>query len=143
MKTILLLLLLLLPPNPTTPTEHIDLIEINHKYDPPGKTNFTQIIYWKKHPQTRKYQVQHWHLAQQPDHYPTKHPILNIWYNNFKDDKNNWHWTKTNQIKETWTHFDPEINNQKIIPTQNRYQLLQKLTPNEKQKLLQPEPPQQ
>ena len=131
MKKLITLLLLTIITKTNQTQEHIDLIELNHKYDQKGNWIFDQIIYWEKHPHQTKYYVRTWHHAQKPEHYPQKHPTQQTWTNTWTDDKNHTHHHTTKNYQETWTQNDPERDNLKKLPQNQRLNLATKPPKNQ------------
>lgn len=98
-------LLLILCDIRAVPSTHVDLIEINHLHDESGKHKSTQIILWDWSPDYRRYQVRAWWI---PERLHDELSGLTI----TKRDRT----IVGRAVRETWTDYDPEVENRKVFP---------------------------
>jgi len=92
-----------------------DLIELNHFHDSRGCEVFQQVILWERQPENGKMAVRQWYLVQSDD---SKVPT--------KADSGLYHarWDGIHVVsrlyRESWTQRDPEFENRKVWPVENR-----------------------
>lgn len=110
MKAIFLSLLAL-QPGDYVAAEQVDVIEVNHLYDDYGQRQFTQVIY--KDWDGDRHQVRAWRMLNSPGMWPNRQRA--IWMDGgiLRD-------VRCRSVAETWTQFDPEIEERKIIPPDSR-----------------------
>ena len=95
--------------------QHCDAIELNHVYDSRGCESFQQVILWEISPANGRLYVRQWYLIQD-DH--SKLPS--------KADSGLHHarWDGYHVVsrlyRESWTQSDPERENLKLWPVENR-----------------------
>lgn len=119
MKTILILLLFIsdIALKGNTYEEHIDLIELNHMYNPKGEAVFDQLIYWERQPNTGKFHVRAWKMFGQDVSLDTFEKVTVRYYD---QDGGVYRILRSKLYRESWTQVDPERNDQKEWPEQMR-----------------------
>jgi hypothetical protein len=88
-----------------------DLVEINH-YCPDGSEQFVQAIAWDWSPQYRRYDVQQWVLVSNWRTVPGGIVIIAA-----NGDAIH---IRSSCLRETWTEKDPERENLKLFPMDQR-----------------------
>lgn len=106
--------------------ERVDIMEINHYYDEDTKKlQFTQVIFWEIHKPTQQKVVVKWYLLndlhQRPRLVPGTREYVVTWIDE-KDRRIRKFYT--NILTETWTTYDPERENKKILPEKDRLGIL-------------------
>lgn len=103
--------------------ESVDLIELNHKHDRTGKHTFSQVIFWERHPGNGKYRVRDWFLVDDRESlsgYPVKrNDRWESWF--VKEGKT--HRITSPIFKESWTMYDPEVEDKRKWPGDARKKL--------------------
>jgi hypothetical protein len=112
------LLLLSIIPQPYPVTDSVDVIEKNHFYDDDGKLTFSQWIFWKWNARDSRYDVVDWRLVQGPTALSDASTLA------FWDQKDQvTRRVRTVSWRETWTQYDREAENRKILPESQRRKL--------------------
>ena len=121
MGIILLIALLTRIENDPILHDSVDVIEVNHCYSEAGEERFTQVIFWRwqnSYPDGR-YVVVDWRMIKEKQLLPRrdhrKKCYYLIWW-----DQNFWRSVKSISFKETWTQYDPEVDNRKLHPVERR-----------------------
>ena len=97
------------------PTDHVDLVEVNH-YESGGH-GYDQTIFYEWSEDYRRYHVVGWFLAEQLEHYPTQTSDGYVCYRiNVKKE----YVIHAKHYRETWTDFDPERLNKKVFDEERR-----------------------
>lgn len=100
-----------------TPTP-IDLIELNHYYDAAGKLAYDQVILYEWSPDYRCHHVIAWYFATSLDHVPTKtrggRYVVSVDYRGRELR------VSSRLFRETWTCYDPERENKRLMPQKLR-----------------------
>ena len=116
-----IIMALILAANPHQSYEVVHAVEVNHFHDEAGKPVYTQVIFYEDF--HGKWLVRHWMLLSPKDPI-TKHPSGERnsvrW---FDADKHVFRRIDAKIYAETYTHHDPERDNQKILPIDQRVQL--------------------
>ena len=113
--------------------DHVDLIELNHRFSESGVHVFDQIIFWEKAP-GGKYQVRAW-LMVQDDESLNRRPELiagGLYRVTWREDNGRIHVVTSKLYRERWTDFDPEQRDLLKLPVANRYGLCKILTGEQK-----------
>lgn len=113
---ILSLILFLLPPE-NQPIQ-VDVTEINHKYSNDGTLTFTQVIYWDYYPCCGTHHVVAWRMYKSIQQYPRHHAHPTYPYISYCS----YHQTHiiSRSKRETWTQYDPEIDDRRKLPEHQR-----------------------
>lgn len=106
---------------------HVDLIELNHFYDAKGNPVYDQVIFWECAPETGRFQVRQWTLADDRE-FPDRRPIKNYatglyqvdWYDVDKGCRRK---ITSNLYRESWSQSDPEREDKKFHPEDRRIPL--------------------
>ena len=121
MGIILLIALLTRIENDPILYDSVDVIELNHCYSEEGEKRFTQVIFWglrNSYP-GGEYVVVDWRMDKKQQLYPRKNHKDQYYYLVWLDE-NYWRNVKSISFKETWTQYDPEVENRKIHPVDRR-----------------------
>ncbi len=96
--------------------EHVDLMELNHKYDNCGRHTFSQVIFWERSPATGKYHVRDWIIVDVEES-PWCVPIERggIYVSTFFRHGISYS-VRSPLFRESWTHIDPEVEDAKKNP---------------------------
>lgn len=104
----------------------VDLVEVNHMYDDQGRLVFDQIIYYDWYRLDNRYHVRDWRLIKSPSQIPSKVHGAG-YYQSVWRDGDTIRQIRTKIVRETWTTFDPEIEERSLCPKEHR-KLLMKST---------------
>ncbi|MCU0710128.1 MAG: hypothetical protein MUF23_17760 [Pirellula sp.] len=109
--------------------ESIDLIELNHFYDPCGRHVYDQVIFYHLSPETGKYRVRAWCLVEDREtlsRRPLKDPSTGIvrveWYDG---DHKVIRRLESHIFRESWTQVDPERMDKRHLDERHRLSLVQ------------------
>lgn len=104
--------------------ERVDLIELNHFHDENGKPVYDQIITYEYDPASGDNLTRQWRLYDPKDglgSLPREHhadgTVRVRW---FDKDENVFREVKSKLFKESYTQFDPERENKKLLDEKNR-----------------------
>jgi hypothetical protein len=109
--------------------EHVDLIELNHKFDERGCHTFSQVIFWERSVANGKYRVRDWVIVDDRESLcsvPVKEG--GIYVSTFIRN-GIFYSVRSPLFRESWTQTDPEIEDGKRYPKHLR-RLLAKPIPN-------------
>lgn len=99
--------------------DQVDVVEINHYYDSKGHLVFDQVVYYDFDFATARHQTRDWRLKKSEWQVPQK---------NWRTGKHVARWldngtrrtVEANEVRETWTNFDPEIVERDYVPREKR-----------------------
>ncbi len=123
MYALLLIATLGLVPREAVVADRADVIEVNHMYDRDAELVFDQIIFWEWRWSEGEYRVIAWRMLKKPGQFPTRdwprRGFVSIWQDGriLRD-------VRAPFFRETWTQFDPELDDRKIVPQHLRRGLL-------------------
>lgn len=122
MNKLLLLLTACLPINSSIVEDRVDVIEVNHFYDEEGRLVFDQIIFWEWCPVTKRHQVVAWRLLKKYSAWPERRgrEWQSMWI-----DGELLRRVIAPSIRETWTQYDPELEERKLLRKEHRRELTQ------------------
>ncbi len=130
----LALLLCVVAALPTFGYESVDLIELNHFHEEEGRHVYDQLIFYEWSPSQAKYHVRAWCLVEPKEFskLPTEINGRTVvrWYD--KDQQIDRR-VSSPLYRETWTQVDPERANKKILPENQRTQLINGRTNDNRQ----------
>lgn len=112
-----LTLILLVSSLTHTRVQTVDLIEINHLHNDSGRHTFSQVIFWDVDPVTQKRHVREWCMIDSVDFDKTPNNMPRV---RFKTDGTivvGWN------FRESYSHNDPERDDQKCWPLESRIPL--------------------
>ena len=110
-------------PPPIAAVDHVDLVEINHYFDPQGKKVFDQLVYYDWDDRAQRYNVVGWRLLKNQNQLPVRHPANGKYYSTWHDRKL-LRIVYANRQMETWTQYDPETYERKFLAKNKRSDLL-------------------
>jgi hypothetical protein len=127
MATTSCLLLLLAAPalNPMEDVawDQVDLVEINHFYDPQGRLVFDQIIFYDWSATQCRFNVRAWRLLKKPAQVPLRNwrtgKYEAVWHDGGVLRK-----VEAASFRESWTQRDPELEERAHLPKNQRRELL-------------------
>lgn len=96
--------------------DRVDMIEVNRYYDGQGKLIFTQLIFWDYSPSRGEFIVRDWRMMK---------CHMRRWSNGFMwiDERDQLRHVRGRTFFESWTQIDPEIENRKKLPVDDRRKL--------------------
>ncbi|MBI1249471.1 hypothetical protein GC197_16725 [bacterium] len=104
--------------------DRVDLIEINHLYDLQGRLVINQLIFYQWDNASQRFQVRAWRLLKTDDQLPrkswNKDQYICLWR-----DMNVHRKVYADNVRETWTTYDPEVMERNLFPIENRSELSQ------------------
>ena len=110
------------PPVAGRQTTQVDLIELNHFLDDEGREVFRQLIFYDWSDQQQRFLVRGWRLVKSPEQLPKQtwnprgHYVA--WQENGATRR-----VEAVQHRETWTQRDPEKENRRWLPEDQRIPL--------------------
>jgi hypothetical protein len=116
----LLLTLASIIPFSPLPSDHFDLIEINHYYDDDGNLYFTQVIGWDWSDSFADYIVQAYVLLNKKESITLPTLKSNIYEYKFIDQAHTVRKVTSKFFRETWTQYDPELVDRNRFPHEDR-----------------------
>ncbi|MEL6898171.1 MAG: hypothetical protein AAFP90_18900 [Planctomycetota bacterium] len=102
--------------------DHVELIELNHLVDPLGREIFSQVLFYDWSPTHKQYVIRDWRLLKSPNQRPRR-VFGQLPYESFWMDDNVPRRVKSQQYRETWTFRDPERENRRLVPEEQRMNL--------------------
>jgi hypothetical protein len=100
--------------------ESVDLIELNHKYDPTGRHTFSQVIFYERLRQNGLYRVRDWVLVDERESICAIPVNRNGLYHSSFIKEGVFYRIRSPLFRESWTHYDPEIEDGRIYPKHTR-----------------------
>lgn len=111
-----------LSPSNDVLADQVDLVEINHFYDEQGRLVLDQIIFYDWSAAQARYQVRAWRLLKTPAQIPRRDwngkQFVAIWH-----DGDTLRKVRANQLRESWTQYDPELVEQQYLAKEKRVEL--------------------
>jgi hypothetical protein len=106
-------------------TDKVDLIELNHFYDDNGALVFDQVIFWDWHPfvpgrEGGEFVVRAWRLSKLERPMATVRDWRRGGYTLIFLDGGVIRKIRAPSFRETWTQYDPEMQNRKMWPEDKR-----------------------
>lgn len=109
--------------------EYVDLIELNHFYDPKGGLVYDQVIFYERAPETGRFQVRAWCLVEDREclnRRPTKNLQTELYQVDWYDsDQRLLRKITSHLYRESWTQIDPERANKKLHDERSRISMVQ------------------
>lgn len=104
------------------PTEHVDMLELNHYYDAKGNLAFDQVIYWGRNRTSGCPEVRAWRMASDSDLHnrrPVKSEATGLWVSEWTESGKRYR-IVSRQYHESWTQIDREAEDKKRLPDERR-----------------------
>jgi hypothetical protein len=103
--------------------QQVDLIELNHFIDQDGREVFRQVLFYDWSDRHRRYIVRAWRLVKSESQLPRRRwaPAC---YQCTWHDEGLLREISAPAFRETWTQQDPERQNRKIVPEEERIPLI-------------------
>lgn len=95
-------------------TDEADIIEINHYYDERGKHVFDQVIFWEWRAEESAYRVIAWRFLKRPYEISLRDPYRGDYTFRWADD-DRLRQVRAPWFRETWTQYDPEVNDRRFF----------------------------
>ena len=119
MYALLAMAALALVPHELILLDTADVIELNHFYDPEGRKVFDQVIFWEWHAEEAVFRVVAWRLWKSPAQTPQRDwqrgGYRTLWL-----DVDQPRLVRATSFHETWTQFDPELEDRQFLPPDRR-----------------------
>ncbi len=110
-------------PQETVVKEAVDVVEYNHFYDEKARLVFDQMMLYRWNKHSCRYDLVCWRLvkseSQLPVYNPTKDSYTITW-----QDGDTLRQVTSNAWRETWTQYDPELEERSIMPKEHRQELI-------------------
>jgi hypothetical protein len=110
---------LALVPHDLIPLDTADVIELNHFYDPEGRKVFDQVIFWEWHAEEAAFRVVAWRLWKSPAQTPHR-DWLRGGYRTLWLDVDLPRLVRAASFHESWTQYDPELEDRHFLPPDRR-----------------------
>jgi hypothetical protein len=106
-------------------TEHCRLIEVNHYHDEDAKLVFRQILFYDWNARDSRYEIYAWRIYKHDSQIPLKNHRTGKYEATWRDfkDRDVLRKTTSDLFRETWTQFDPELEDREFLPQGERRQL--------------------
>ena len=104
-------------------TDTADIIEVNHYYDANGKHVFDQVIFWDWHDDDCTFRVAAWRFLKPENHFPRRDPVRGGYVHIWKDE-GRLRCVRSKWFRETWTQYDPEVNDREFLTQRMRRGLI-------------------
>lgn len=118
-------------PMDRTARDSVDLMEINHFYDEQGRRVLDQLIFYDWNAHDGRYDVRAWRLIKSPNQLPRRDwrvgGYVVLWYDT--KDRRFLRKVRSRLLRETWTHYDPELVEREHLPQERRRDLSRPLQP--------------
>lgn len=101
------------------PSDHVDIIELNHKFDDAGRETFQQYIFYEWDARAGRFQVRAWRIRKDHAIWPHYDFHARCYRLTWFDDAR-LRVVRANSCIETWTYHDPEILERGILPNERR-----------------------
>jgi hypothetical protein len=100
-------------------TDTAEVIELNHFFDGEGRLVFDQVIFWEWYDDVGELHVLAWRLCKSPAQIP-----LRDWqrggYSATWFDGERFRQVRALSFRETWTQYDPEVEDHKFVSPDHR-----------------------
>ncbi len=120
---------LALVPHELVPLDTTDLVELNHVYDLEGRKALDQVIFWEWNPAEGAFRVVAWRLLKSPAQTPER-DWLRGGYRVLWEDVDGPRLVRAASFQETWTQFDPELEDRQFLSPERRRGLAGRRTPS-------------
>ena len=100
--------------------EHVDLIELNHKFDKNAKHTFSQVIFYERLPQNGLYRVRDWVLVDDRESLSAVPVNRNGLYCSAFVKECVFYHVRSPVFRQSWTQTDPELEDSRVYPKHTR-----------------------
>jgi hypothetical protein len=108
-----------LSPPAASITDSVEIIELNHYFDADGRLIFDQIIFWEWFDGAGELHVVAWRLCKSPAQIPLRDWSRGGYAATWLDGER-FRQVRALSFRETWTQFDPEVEDRQFIPPDHR-----------------------
>ena len=119
----MLLMLLGVLPSENAAVEQVDRVEVNHFFDDAGRDVFDQLIFYDWCPRAGRYQVRAWRLVKSVTQLPRRDWDRPDSYTVRWLDGETFRDIRSRTIKESWTQYEPELDERDYLPKELRRDL--------------------
>jgi len=102
--------------------DRVDLIEVNHLYDLSGRPVIHQMIFYQWDRVTHRFQVRAWRLLKSNDQLPQRNWSQDNYVSQWRD-LSTMRKVYAENVRETWTIYDPEVLERQMLPIDRRVDL--------------------
>ena len=106
-------------PVETVVDDSVDLIEINHVSQSDGRAEFTQVIFYDWIADEGRFQIRTWRMHKQVQQEPYRDWNTDRYTLRFYD-KGILREVHSKSVRHTWTNYDPEVAERKVLPVHKR-----------------------
>ena len=107
------------------PTDHVDLVELNHYYNEKGRHVLDQVIFYDWSSAAGRYQIRDWRMIKRVSQIPRREWRLGgyvaVWHDPLEG--NVLRKMHAASLRETWTQYDPEIVERSFLKKDKRRKL--------------------
>ena len=107
------------------PTDHVDLVELNHYYNEKGRHVLDQVIFYDWSSEAGRYQIRDWRMIKRVSQIPRREWRLGgyvaVWHDPLEG--NVLRKMHAANLRETWTQYDPEIVERSFLKKDKRRKL--------------------
>ena len=107
------------------PTDHVDLVELNHYYNEKGRHVLDQVIFYDWSSAAGRYQIRDWRMIKRVSQIPRRDWRLGgyvaVWHDPLEG--NVLRKMHAANLRETWTQYDPEIVERSFLKKDKRRKL--------------------
>ena len=107
------------------PTDHVDLVELNHYYNEKGRHVLDQVIFYDWSSEAGRYQIRDWRMIKRVSQIPRRDWRLGgyvaVWHDPLEG--NVLRKMHAANLRETWTQYDPEIVERSFLKKDKRRKL--------------------
>lgn len=99
--------------------DRVYLVEVNHFFDYDARPVFSQVIFYEWSPAKGRHQVLAWRLLKQPCQLPQRDYTAGSYIARWNDGETSRE-VRAATYRETWSQYDPELENRKELPNEKR-----------------------
>ena len=104
--------------------DRVDLVEINHLYDLNGRLVINQLIFYEWDSASQRFQIRAWRLLKTNSQLPRRCWEKDCYVCHWRD-MNVMRKVYADNVRETWTTYDPEVLERNMFPIEQRTELSQ------------------
>jgi len=124
----MLFCLLLVIGNQFVAHDHCDLVELNHFFDAQGRNVYDQVIFYEWSAEHSVYHVRSWLIVEDSSRLPRRNYSNNLYHIRYTERESKIERLITStHFRESWTHFDPERDNKRLLDERLRHGLIKRI----------------
>ena len=127
MCLIFYLLLSIVTVGPTPIVDHVDMVELNHRYGLDGELLFDQVIWYDWNQDEERFDIVDFRVIENEEAEPLRKGL--VWISDWLDEgrycssKVTWRRVFASSYRETWTDYDPEQEQGRVLQDYHRRRL--------------------